>query len=345
MNRTFVTRLLILVSVTTGCAAFAQPPIGYRQVQWHDDERDRDVWCDVWYPASAPAEEAPIAYGLGRGKAARDAALIDGGDRLPLVAMSHGAMGSARDYSWIAEHLARNGYIVLGVSHAGESWIYGADKADPAAVLRLWERPLDCAFAIDRIVEDAALGSRVDTDRIAALGHSSGGVTAIMLGGATFDPPAIGAYCASRESEGDRGCEYFRAVDVPDAPPAASASYRDERVRAIVALDPAAGPGFSERSLENVTVPVFVAGSKDNDFLPYLHHAGRFAAFLPEVQLESLENGEGHFVYLDECTSPLQANGVPLCHDREGVDRGVVHAFLSERIVAFLDAALDRSAR
>ena len=42
----------------------------------------------------------------------------------------------------------------------------------------------------------------------------------------------------------------------------------------------------------------------------------RYAALLPNVVLVALEHGEGHFVYLNSCTSDLSANGVPLCVDR-----------------------------
>jgi len=87
-------------------------------------------------------------------------------------------------------------------------------------------------------------------------------------------------------------------------------------------------------------VPVLVVGSVDNDFLPFDHHAGRYAALLPSATLVRLQEGEGHFVYLNSCSSDLAANGVPLCVDREGVDREAVHARLAPQILAFFRAAM-----
>lgn len=55
----------------------------------------------------------------------------------------------------------------------------------------------------------------------------------------------------------------------------------------------------------------------------------------------ALDHGEGHFVFLDPCTLDLEANGVPLCRDRPGVDRAAVHRRLVEEVVAFLGRALD----
>jgi predicted dienelactone hydrolase len=182
---------------------------------------------------------------------------------------------------------------------------------------------------------------RVDSSRVGALGHSSGGATVMALGGATLDPAALSAYCRSDAGLVDRGCQYARQSEAsPPAPAEATRSYRDSRVNAIVALDPAAGPGHDATSLAQVHVPVLVVGSEDNDFLPFEHHAGRYAALLPNAVLVKLQDGEGHFVYLNSCTSDLAANGVPLCVDRRGVDREAVHAKLAPQIRAFFSAAM-----
>ena len=101
-------------------------------------------------------------------------------------------------------------------------------------------------------------------------------------------------------------------------------------------MDPAAGPGYSAASLAQVRVPVLVIGSEDNDFLPFVQHAGRYAALLPKASVITLRSGEGHFVYLNACTSDLLASGVPLCIDRTGVDREAVHARLAPQILAVL---------
>ena len=255
--------------------------------------------------------------------------------------MSHGASGSALNYSWLAEYLARNGVIALGVSHYGESWLYGPDTVDPGAVTRLWARPGDCTFALTQLLMHEDFRERVDAARIGALGHSSGGATVMALGGATLDPAALTAYCRSDAGQMDRGCQYAGQSEA-SAPtsPDSTRSYRDSRIIAIVALDPAAGPGHDAASLAQVHVPVLVVGSEDNDFLPFEHHAGRYAALLPNASLIKLEDGEGHFVYLNSCTSDLSANGVPLCVDRKGVDREAVHAKLAPRISAFFAAAM-----
>jgi len=314
-------------------------PAGYTILRAEDTARRRPVLIDAWYPASPSAIETPHDYGLGQGHVAEHAVIRKGSH--PVVLLSHGAFGSARNYSWIAEHLARNGYLVAGVSHFRESPLYGMNTINPVSALQPWLRPQDCSFALDYLTATSELRHAIDPSRIGALGHSSGGATAIALGGAVFDPGAMQEYCASEEARPDRGCAYARSSSPSPSPgDEASRSYRDDRIRAIVALDPALGPGYTTASLTSMSVPVHIVGSVQNDFLPFEFHAGRYARLIPGASLTRLARGEGHFIFLDECRSDLEANGVPLCHDRSGVHRGRVHEDLREVVTGFFDRHL-----
>ena len=88
-------------------------------------------------------------------------------------------------------------------------------------------------------------------------------------------------------------------------------------------MDPAAGPGFGDARLPGLMTPALVIGSVDNDFLPFAAHAGRVGDLLGAAETIRLTNGEGHFVYVDRCTLPINVMGVKLCDDRDGVDREV----------------------
>ena len=223
------------------------------------------------------------------------------------------------------------------MSHFGESPLYGVETIDPSTVLDPSDRMIDCSFALDHVFAGT---EQVDPSRVGAIGHSSGGATVIALAGGLFDPVAMARYCASEEAAEDRGCAYGRLPAVAPPRPPAPRSHHDPRVRAVVALDPALGPGFDAGSLAEISIPVHVVGSVDNDFLPMDAHAGRYAGSIPGCSFTRLSAGEGHFVYLNGCDSDLDANGVPLCRDRPGVDRSAVHASLGPLIGGFFDANL-----
>jgi predicted dienelactone hydrolase len=235
-------------------------------------------------------------------------------------------------------HLARRGYFVLGVSHFGESPVFGQDSVDPASVARFGDRTRDLNYSLDYFVSRSRYAGQVDLDRLGAIGHSSGGASVMMLGGGQFSAERLGAYCASQAAATDKGCWYpvgdrdklETQRPVPSAHP----------IRALVALDPAVGPGFDDSSLRPVAAATLVIGSVQNDFLPYAYHAGRYAELLPDAEVVGLDSGEGHFVYLDECSLPTEVMGVPLCADREGVDRGEVHADLIQVIESFFSRHL-----
>jgi len=310
--------------------------VGHAMRRFVDETRQRPILVDAWYPAGPSAHEEEHDYGLGRGRVAEGASPAEG--RHPVVVLSHGAFGAASNYSWIAEYLAGAGWCVAGVSHFGESFMHGVDTIDPACAAQPWLRPPDCTIALDRLLVDPQLGPVIDDGRVAALGHSSGGATAIALGGAVYDPDAMQDYCDADRRRADRGCDYARAAPpLRAAPDAARRSYRDRRVRAVVALDPALGPGFRAEALAAVEVPVLIVAATDNDFLPYAAHGAHYAASIPGASLHRLDGGEGHFAFLDVCDSDREANGVALCRDRPGVDRRAVHAAVARLVATFLE--------
>lgn len=310
---------------------------GFQLETFEDTARSRPIAVDWWYPVeNQPANF--FDYGLGQGQVVEAGSVAPG--IFPLVVLSHGALGAARNYSWLAETLARHGYVVAGVSHFGESYVHGPKTVDSTAVLRSWERPLDISVAITYILDHSRFSKSIDAQKIGFIGHSSGGATAMSLAGVLFDAEKIADYCAANVAPDDRGCDYANA-EGDDEPKQqtipAIQSYADPRIQVLVALDPALGPGFFDYSNVDPTLKMLIVGSVDNDFLPFKHHAENIAAKLPNSKTHWLRQGAGHFVYLNECDLDLKANGVPLCVDRAGVSRAAIHAELRELILQFLD--------
>jgi predicted dienelactone hydrolase len=335
--RTLLATMALALSTLMALDALQATPqlfAGYQSQRIVDDARMRPIHLDIWYPTAARPEQ-PHRYGLSAGRVVSGGELA--GAKLPVVLLSHGAMGTAANYSWLAEHLARRGYVVLGVSHLGESPVFGSDSLDPSAVGRFDDRTQDLNAGLTYLLERSSFAARLDGARLAAVGHSSGGASVLMLAGVEFSAADLASYCASNARAQDKGCQY-PAGDARRArqPPAVSG----RRLKALVTLDPAVGPGFSEAALQSLTVPTLVIGSVRNDFLPYASHAGRVAANVRGAQILPLDRGEGHFVYVDECALPIEVMGVRLCSDAQRVDRKAVHETLAESIARFLGSAL-----
>jgi hypothetical protein len=89
---------------------------------------------------------------------------------------------------------------------------------------------------------------------------------------------------------------------------------------------------------------VWHVGSVANDFMPFALNAQRYAGFLPNAEAIRLDRGEARFVYLDECSAPIEAMGIQICSDRPSVVRGDVHRRLGASVVDFLTRRLHAQA-
>jgi predicted dienelactone hydrolase len=289
-------------------------------------ETGRRAVVNLWYPRGACPDTSDTLC--------LDDAAVD----QKVVVLSPGSMGTATEYSWIAEGVASAGLIVVGVNHYGESRIYGKDSLDFTSTSRTWQRAQDVSGLLDALSQRTVFQRSVRWDRVVAIGHSAGGQTVALLAGARFDLRRIANYCASSHAAGDRSCQY--ATSSASAPESwvqlFNASYQDARVRKLVLLDPALGSVLNAESGASIKLPSLVVGATQNDFLPWKSHGARYAAAIPGAQTLSLSQGEGHFVFLTPCTHGVEVMGVALCKDRSGVDRQAVQAGLVTRIVDFV---------
>lgn len=93
--------------------------------------------------------------------------------------------------------LSMTGFVVVLPNHPGST----SGNASAQAAARVWERPADISAVIDQIVMNPQDYPYIDTDRIAALGFSAGGYTAMAVSGARVDVGALQSFC----DDGDHG--------------------------------------------------------------------------------------------------------------------------------------------
>ncbi len=121
----------------------------------------------------------------------------------PLVVISHGGGGTWDSYIYQARYIASHGYVVICIEHVYSNNIrvkYYMSKEggrmkfgealhritkDPKAVL---ERPKDVGFAIDQAISwnksHKELAGKINTGKIAVMGHSFGAYTTLVVCGA-----------------------------------------------------------------------------------------------------------------------------------------------------------------
>ncbi len=281
---------------------------GIRAVEAADEVQGARVPVHVWYPtAEAPRDESIGMYAL---EAARDAPIA--GERLPVVAISHGTGGTPWGYIALATYLARAGFAVVSIEHPGNS---RSDNSLADAPANLANRPRHIRVALDAVFRE--LGAHL-AEGAAAIGHSMGGYTALA---------AAGGHPISLPNQHADGVA--RPVTVE----------RDPRIRAVVLLAPALPWFMAPGALADVSVPVFArTGERDELSPPYF--VERILHGLARLDYQVVP-GAGHFFCFGP-VPPLMA-AFPPAQDPPGFDRASYQPRLFAEIEAFLRLHLRRA--
>jgi predicted dienelactone hydrolase len=132
-------------------------------------------------------------------------------------------------------------------------------------------RPRQISEGIDAILADPSLGAVTDPDRIAVIGHSAGGYTALALIGGRADMDRARSHC--RQHPHDGFCEVRVGQTRVTAPSVPIPDSRDARIKAAIPMAP---PGIllDPVSLTKVGVPVRICAAEFDAAVPARYHAG-----------------------------------------------------------------------
>ncbi|SEW51559.1 alpha/beta hydrolase family protein [Chitinophaga arvensicola] len=283
---------------------------GCRQLQLTDNDNNISFPVLVQYPTYTPA--VPTGFGPYQMEVSMNADIIPG-QQFPLVVISHGNNGSHLLYRTISTYLAKNGFIVAMPEH------YGNNRNNTSlenTVENLQLRPRHVSLTIDHLLTAPFLSGAADANKIAVIGHSMGGYTALAL---------AGGRPITKEGE---------HVEVP----------HDNRVKAIVLMAP--GAGWFNHPDNHISCPVLLLTAEHDNITPGWNAqvVQKIATDPSLVSFTEVKNA-GHFAFISPFPAAMTNPGFPPSSDPAGFDRVAFHQQLPIDILDFLTAKLNVGAR
>ncbi len=292
--------------------------IGVRTLKYFDAKRSRPIVVELWYPTDQPidetlqGEESVWIHPL----EVRNSPLSELSLKYPLIVMSHGHRGDRRERSWLAEHLAKNGFAVAAVEHHGNTFA----NYNPLISIRFWERPLDISFAIDQLLTDSFLQNRIDAKHIGFVGYSMGGMTGLALAGAVADNVKE-IILREQARNKEVTSEMIEQIDFSGS----RKNYNEPRIKAMLLICPATFV-YPTDTLQKIKVPTALVAAVEDEILPHKDHALRIIRHLKAVKMQMMNQNVTHYTFLNR-VSDL---GKKIFHKRSvndppGCDRLSIH--------------------
>lgn len=191
--------------------------------------------------------------------------------QIPVVIISHGLGSDRSTFAYLAEHLASYGFAVLMPLHIGTDTEQMArimsGHGKPLNPDNFLNRPLDITHALDAVeakyANDPVWQGRLNLSKVGLFGQSFGAYTAVASAGADLELTAFAEKCANKDSDFFLNMSLFlqcRAVELPEQ----SYRLRDERVQAILAVNPLTSGVFNKETMGAINIPtMIVSGTMD----------------------------------------------------------------------------------
>lgn len=292
-----------------------------RTLEIEDSMRKRTFRADLYLPLTVTGEPPPFPVSV--------------------IVISHGLGSDRNTYTYLAQHLASYGFAVAVPEHPGSNTqqllalIAGRSNevVDPNEFV---DRPLDVRHLLDeleaRSQTDPQFQGRLNLEQVGVIGQSFGGYTVLALAGGQINFNKLQRDCSAADPLNLSLLLQCRALEL--APPIAE--LHDDRIQAIIAINPVGSSLLGETGFRRIEVPVMVVtGNADTIAPSLLEQIYPFTWLGSDSRYLVLLRGATHFSTIGE--SPPDSGAVSLPPQIVGPDPTLARRYLNALSVAFME--------
>ncbi|MEO1375337.1 MAG: alpha/beta hydrolase [Cyanobacteria bacterium J06635_10] len=204
-------------------------------------------------------------------------------DNVPVIVISHGIGTDSSNFRYLANRLATHGFAVVVPNHPGSDTkqikaLLNGGTPEVAQPEEFINRPLDVKFVLDELEKlnnnDSRFQKRLDLQQVGVFGQSLGGYTALALAGAKVNLEKIEKDCnleALKETWNMSLLLQCRVQELQVKKPVKRYNLYDERVKAVIAVNPITSSIFGKTGLGEIKTPVMMVTSSEDTVAPALY--------------------------------------------------------------------------
>ena len=295
-----ISRLILIIIGIILVSIDAAASIGTQEIWFKSQTSDRTIVAEIYYPASCNIENKKIVHGIWlRENYSKSHCDFNEKKSYPLIVFSHGFQGDRFGNSWLAEGLVAKGYIVAMIDHAFNT---SYDHSDLFVYTSMWQRPTDISELLTHLLQDPKWGKVIDKNRIAAAGLSLGGATALWLGDIRANKEQFKQTLDNKYSRWSDWPEYAAAQARHVDWSKAELSYKDTRIKAVIAIAPDLGEAFTAGGLKEMQIPALIIVGDKDIVTPKEQNAEFYAKNIMNAEIVVLKDAE-HFTFMNHCSS------------------------------------------
>ncbi|MDJ0774130.1 MAG: alpha/beta fold hydrolase [Mastigocoleus sp. MO_167.B18] len=204
-------------------------------------------------------------------------------NQIPAIVISHGLGSDSTNFRYLANYLVSHGFAVVVPNHPGSDTkqirsLLDGSASELAQPEEFYNGPLDVTYILDELERinrsDSRFGERLNLQQVGLFGQSFGGYTVLALAGAKIDYKNLQESCQERALRKSWNMSLLlqcRAKKLYGSLQRQGNNLRDERVKAVIAVNPLTSAIFGENGLKSLPVPVMIVASSDDTITPALY--------------------------------------------------------------------------